>query len=147
MSAPQAVSVMLEQVRKRPPRNVATVIYTKDNDCVDELIMLQEASPKQRVALLNLASRAHVCGLWDNPYLGTQEETIERRSALYRHALDPQFNDKLAQDSIAVRGTTPPQHIPAFGCVTTEGVPIIRRRNWCLTTDVKYIGTLQSQTG
>lgn len=116
-------------------------------DCVDEtLLQLQldcnnNNDSEYKVALLNLASRSHVCGRWDSPYLGTQEETIERRSAVYRHALDPLFNDHLRQQETQINnGTLPERHIPDFGCVTTRGIPIVRRLNWHLTTDIKYIG-------
>jgi uncharacterized protein (TIGR02452 family) len=110
---------------------------------VDEALLQQtrvDSSKGEKELLLNLASRAHVCGRWDSPYLGTQEETIERRSAVYRHALDPNFNPHLLQQEIDINdGVRPEQHMPEFGCITTRDVPIIRRVNFHLTTDVKFL--------
>ena len=62
-----------------------TKVHIVNRDCVElarELILQSEG--KAVPLVLNLAQRqiGHVCGAWNFPYLGSQEEHIERRSAL-----------------------------------------------------------------
>jgi hypothetical protein len=78
-----------------------TTVGVVQRDCLDEA--RDQIGFGHRVALLNLASRINICGAWDNPYLGTQEECIERRSAVYRHGMDwrmnPTFHEQLITTS------------------------------------------------
>jgi len=82
-----------------------------------------------------LASLKHKCS-WDVTWMGSQEEAIERRSAVYRLGLDPTLNlvlDKLLREKNG--GALPTHHVPRFGVVYHSGVPIIRNSQWKLMGD------------
>ncbi|KAF0979508.1 hypothetical protein FDP41_001486 [Naegleria fowleri] len=117
-----------------------------DADCLQVALELEEKTHRKPL-VLNLANRhcEHVCGKYWHPYLGSQEEFIERKSAVYRYSLDPQHNENLKQQLVS-RVSDPnniTHHIPRFGAIVSSGVPIIRKfeetNDYALTENVKTI--------
>lgn len=105
-----------------------TDYYFYLEDCLTVAQYIKEKYSEE-VAVLNLAQRNinEVTGSWWNPYAGTQEEYIERHSAVYRLALDPSLNPYL-QNQL----TDKDHHIPKFGTIYTQNVPLIRDANYKL---------------
>ncbi len=99
----------------------ATTIKVFNMDCVNLCFQLINET-KETPLLLNLCNRNanSVCGKYYLPFCGTQEEYIERRSIVYRMALDPKLNPHLPRNS------NPRYHVPNFGVVYTPKVPILR---------------------
>ncbi|KAI6657189.1 hypothetical protein LOD99_15975 [Oopsacas minuta] len=88
--------------------------------------------------VMDLAERnaKHVCGSWNSYYVGSQEEAIERQSVFLRYALDPKLNATLsAQLSILTPGSPIKHHIPEYGALLVQHVPIIRDRDMRLSRD------------
>jgi len=109
-----------------------TLFCSVNENCVDVTIKLINQT-QETPLLLNLAQRwiEHICGAWWNSWSGSQEEAIERRSAVYRLGLDPALNPKFKQLLLeSNNGILPEFHIPEFGAVYHKGIPIIRDRNW-----------------
>ncbi|KAG2385676.1 hypothetical protein C9374_003491 [Naegleria lovaniensis] len=117
-----------------------------DADCLRVAFELEEKTHRKPL-VLNLANRhgEHVCGKYWHPYLGSQEEFIERKSAVYRYSLDPQHNEILKQQLVGrVRNPNNiTHHIPRFGAIVSPGVPIIRKfeesNDYALSENVKTI--------
>jgi len=75
--------------------------------------------------------------------MGTQEEFIERKSAIYRYSIDPALN-QLLRDQLVKRIEDPnniSHHVPRFGVIFTPNLPIIR--NYKETSDYSLLKEYQ----
>lgn len=120
-----SVDDYLNEYNKMPNRNrFETDFNFYLEDCLTVAANIKEKY-HENVTVLNLAQRNinEVAGSWWNPYAGTQEEYIERHSAVYRLALDPLLNPYLSRQ---YEKSLPTHHIPKFGTIYTQNVPIIR---------------------
>jgi len=121
------------------------ILQVFNKGCLEVAEELQEQEPQTVPLLLNLAQRSasHVCGAYWNPYGGSQEEHIERRSAVYRHGIDPthcnELKTALLQQQQESETKALKHHVPKFGVIYNEHVPIIRDKHYNLMDKPWYV--------
>jgi len=127
------------------PLHFETEFKVKNIDCIALCMEIQKLNGETPL-LLNLAERRinHVNGAWYNPFFGSQEEAIERRSS-YRNGLDPLLNPTFYQILYETNeGKLPTYHIPAFGVVYHRGIPVFRNIDYSFLNEPFFIDVIAS---
>ena len=108
----------------------------KNESCLD--MAVRYSAIGQEPLVMDLAERnaEHVCGSWDSYYKGSQEEAIERQSVFLRYALDPKLNPVLLEQLSSLSPNSPVKHhVPDYGAVLAQHVPVIRDGNMRLSVN------------